>query len=195
MKKRIGIQGFLVFASLAVIVLFAKYLFAGRRPGGLDTALAAAGLVLIVAGFITRVVSRGFKAEGSSDGKTLVRRGPYALVRNPMYAGTFLIGAGIIVALLKWWVFFVFAGLYCAIYVPQVKKEERVLAERFGKEYRGYCRETPRFFPRPARFFSTPPGEYLRFKWEWVKKELPSFIAVTVALVIILYYTHGRATG
>jgi protein-S-isoprenylcysteine O-methyltransferase Ste14 len=194
MKKRIGIQGFLIFSSLAAILLFPKFFFSGRREGFLDGALGVLGLAMVLAGFLARAVSRGFKAEASSDGKTLISGGPYALVRNPMYAGTFLIGAGIILALLQWWVFILFACIYAAIYVPQVKKEEQVLVSRFGPEYREYCKETPRFFPGITRILTTPPRDYLRLKWEWIQKELPSFIAVVAVLSVIYYYVHGRAS-
>ena len=193
MKKRIGIQGSLIFLSLAVIALFPKFFFSARRAGCADSVLGALGLVLVLAGFLVRIVSRGYKAEGSSDGKTLIRHGPYMLMRNPMYCGTFLIGIGIITAVFQWWVFALFAGIYGAIYIPQIRKEEKVLKDRFGRTYEAYCRATPRYFPGPVRLATTDPRTYARVKWVWVKKELPPLAAVVLFLSAIFYYAHGRA--
>jgi protein-S-isoprenylcysteine O-methyltransferase Ste14 len=194
MKRRIGIQGFLIFSSLAVILLFPKYFFSLHRSSRAVIILDTLGLCMVLCGFLARIVARGYKAEGSSDGRTLIRQGPYMLMRNPMYFGTFLIGAGIIIAALQWWVFIAFCIIYFGIYGPQVRKEERTLEERFGKEYREYCKITPRFFPHPGRLLSTNPSKYLRVRWVWIKREIPSVIPVVLFLIGIFLYTYGRAT-
>jgi len=76
------------------------------------------------------------------------RRGPYALMRHPMYAGA-------LVVLLfspefsRNWI--VVRGLAILYMYYGTRIEERRLLERYGEEYRAYMRDVPRFIPRLKR--------------------------------------------
>jgi protein-S-isoprenylcysteine O-methyltransferase Ste14 len=94
------------------------------------------------AGEITRTTSR-LRAD------SLVKNGPYAYVRNPLYIGNILIilGFGIFtmalfpylqLAALAW--FIIQYGLIIII-------EEEFLKDRFGDEYNDYTENVPRFLP------------------------------------------------
>ncbi len=77
----------------------------------------------------------------------LVTTGPYARIRHPLY--TAMIGYGIGVALVTAnWVFVVLTGLAIAGLAARVPKEEKMMIEEFGEEYRAYMRRTGRFFPK-----------------------------------------------
>jgi protein-S-isoprenylcysteine O-methyltransferase Ste14 len=80
--------------------------------------------------------------------RQLVQGGPYAVVRNPLYLGNWLIAVGLcVVAQLRW---LLLAGPLVAFllyYVVSLAEEQRLL-EQFGDDYRRYCETTPRFFPR-----------------------------------------------
>jgi len=185
MKKRIGIQGSLVFLALALSIILSRFLFRRREGGILDLFLNAAGITMVLLGFLFRITARGYKSEMSDNSKRLVTGGPYRLVRNPMYFGTLLIGAGIILALFNWWVFFIFFTGFLFIYIPQVKKEEQELLEQFGDEYKEYSKKTPKYFPGSLRLFNEGVTDRLFFKWPWVRKELPSLIAVLGAIIAV----------
>lgn len=185
MKKRIFLQGFLVVVSLALSVFLAKYLFVEWKDVFFDTLFDFLGLVFILIGFLFRISARGYKAECSKDGGSLIFGGPYKLTRNPMYFGTLLIGLGIISVLFQWWVSIFFLVVYLAIYLPQIKREENFLLSRFGQYYRLYCQQTHRYFPGAASLFKNKLRECLLFRWAWIKKEAFSLITVFIILYLL----------
>lgn len=115
---------------------------------GLGLALLAAGLAL--AGW---TVSLFFTIGGGTlapwdPPRTLVLRGPYRHVRNPMISGVVAVLLGEALfwrspAVLGWALLF---WLINAIYIPL--SEEPGLARRFGADYAAYCRQVPRWLPR-----------------------------------------------
>jgi len=75
-----------------------------------------------------------------------VTTGPYRLVRHPGYLGFILSVMGIALALGS------LAALACEIIAVgfilwRIRREEAMLAERFGEEYRQYARKTRRLVP------------------------------------------------
>lgn len=196
MKKRIGIQGFLMFAALAATVLFSRFLLPDRQGEFLlDEILNAAGIALVTSGFLLRVAARGYKADLSASGASLITGGAYALMRNPMYLGTLLVGIGVGLSVFLWWVPLAFCFIYLLIYMPQIRKEENALLGRFGQDYRRYCLATPRFFPDPLALFRKGARSLFFFRWRWVKKELPSVIGVAALIVGARVLNNLRLSG
>jgi protein-S-isoprenylcysteine O-methyltransferase Ste14 len=77
----------------------------------------------------------------------LVTTGPYARVRHPLYSA--MVGIGIAFALVTAnWVFVLLAALVIAGLVARVPREERMMIEEFGEEYKAYMQRTGRFFPK-----------------------------------------------
>jgi protein-S-isoprenylcysteine O-methyltransferase Ste14 len=77
----------------------------------------------------------------------LVRGGPYAFVRHPMYTSFLLMGLGQAFLLPNW-----VAGLsgligFAVLFLLRVDKEERMMLENFGSQYRSYMERTKRIFP------------------------------------------------
>jgi protein-S-isoprenylcysteine O-methyltransferase Ste14 len=96
----------------------------------------------------------------------LVTGGPYLWMRHPMYTSMF--GVGIALALLAAnWCFVLFAVAMTAGFVVRAPREERMMLETFGEEYRVYMQRTGRFFPklwlcaRPDIGFRTWPGHFI----------------------------------
>lgn len=80
-------------------------------------------------------------------GHHLVTSGPYAHIRHPLYAGMF--GWCIALALLTAnWMFLAICGLTIAGLVWRVPKEEQMMIEAFGDEYKAYMQRTGRYFPK-----------------------------------------------
>ena len=123
----------------------------------------------------------------------LVKNGPYAYTRNPMYLGTLFIGLGVTLMLFKLWVAAIYLTAYLTIYIYQIKKEEVWLLREFGKEYTDYCLVTPRFFPCLCRLLEFV--QSLRFKSAWVKKERQSFLIVFFMVMAVEAINDIRAFG
>ncbi len=199
MKRRIGIQGSLLFLSAVASVLFFKHLFPRWANLSADRFFDGIGIFLVLAGFLLRISARGHKALNSDNGKRLVTDGPYALVRNPMYFGTLLIGTGTIAVLFAWWVLFLFLAVFLMIYVPQISAEEKYLAGAFGDAYKEYSLKVPGYFPGPGACFSRDLRERLLFRPGWIRRELPSllgaFVAIMLAEVAEDIHLFGRRAG
>jgi protein-S-isoprenylcysteine O-methyltransferase Ste14 len=76
----------------------------------------------------------------------IVSAGPYRWVRNPMYLGHLIFFAGLALVLESWVAAAVFA-LHVAWFDRRVREDEERLAERFGEDYREYCRHVKRWIP------------------------------------------------
>lgn len=172
MKKRIKIQGFLIFLALIVFLLLRRFVFAFSR----SIYLSIFGIAVVFLGYYLRIVARGLKAQLNPDGKTLIITGVYALTRNPMYLGTLLIGCGLILALFRWWTGILFLAIYLSIYIPQMNQEAQVLLARFGEDFQKYCQNTPKFIPSVKRMFRTSPASYLAIRLGWIYSELLSLL-------------------
>lgn len=77
----------------------------------------------------------------------LITTGPYARIRHPLY--TAMCGWVAALALLTAnWIFVVLAVLSIAGTLARVPKEEQMMLEAFGDQYKTYMLRTGRFFPR-----------------------------------------------
>lgn len=77
----------------------------------------------------------------------LVRRGPYRIVRHPIYTGMF--GMLIVSSLARghWLGLIVASIVYYLGTVMRIRSEEKLLREQFGREYEEYSRDVPAFIP------------------------------------------------
>lgn len=147
MKKRIKIDS----ALLSFIIIMTGFLFAFRniypRNPFLDDALDFLGFFVLLSGILLRMAARGHKKAHSKKSQTLVTSGPYMLVRNPMYLGSFLMGAGFILMVWPWWSLPLFAVLFYIRFKKQIVKEEAFLEKLAPRRYKAYCKKVPRIFP------------------------------------------------
>ncbi len=153
MKKRVRTDTVLLAVTIGFTAFL--YMFPGvyLRNQYIDNWLDFFGMIVLLKGIILRMTARGHKLRYSAKSKKLVTSGPYCLVRNPMYLGSFLMGAGFILMVWPLWVVPIFAVLFYLRFKRQVIKEEIFLTEMFGKEYEEYCVRTPRIFPRIRNIF------------------------------------------
>ena len=148
--RRRGLVGALLMAPIVLLVL-------GSPP--LIHESSAAGQLLNTLGWLSfsayaaiRIWATLFIGGRKND--VLQMDGPYSVCRNPLYVGSALFalsiafflksltfGGALLVVFLYYWLFVVPA-------------EEKYLANRFGEEFRNYCRRTPRFWPRLSAFSS-----------------------------------------
>jgi protein-S-isoprenylcysteine O-methyltransferase Ste14 len=77
----------------------------------------------------------------------LITTGPYAWIRHPLYAGIF--GWCVALSLLTAnWIFVAVCVLSILGLLWRVPKEEQMMIEAFGDEYKAYMQRTGRFFPK-----------------------------------------------
>jgi protein-S-isoprenylcysteine O-methyltransferase Ste14 len=77
----------------------------------------------------------------------LIRTGPYAHFRHPIYSGIILAAIGTALAIDEWRGIAGVAVIVLA-YLIKGKKEESVLAAQFGEEFKEHCRHTGFLIPR-----------------------------------------------
>ena len=171
MKKRIKID----VTLLVFIIIFTLFLYMNQHiyfiSRGADDLLDFLGMIIILKGVLLRMSARGHKKAYSGQGGQLVKSGPYALTRNPMYLGSFLIGVGFALIVWPWWILPIFALLFYLRFNRQIVQEEKYLAQLFPKEFADYCQKTPRLLPSIKSVLQTPPKEIFNMNEAWSTKE------------------------
>jgi protein-S-isoprenylcysteine O-methyltransferase Ste14 len=143
-----------LFIGLVLVALPAR-LVAPARGAALGPrqlagfALAACGGALALWCIATfALVGRGTPAPFDPP-RRLVVRGPYAWLRNPMYAGAALALAGAALSYASLALFVYAAAFLLATHAFVVLYEEPTLRRTFGAEYEAYCQRVARWRPRP----------------------------------------------
>jgi len=112
------------------------------------------GLPLSVLGLLLR----GWAAGHLEKNVRLATSGPYAHVRNPLYLGTLLVAAGLVVASRRWLLALLFGAGFALIYLPAIELEEQHLAGLFPA-FRAYAARVPALWP------AWHGGSSERFQW------------------------------
>lgn len=88
----------------------------------------------------------------------LITHGLYRWVRHPMYSAFFLFELGICLLTASWFIGLTGTLLILLIVVLRVPKEEAMMIETFGDQYREYMKHTGRLIPRftHRQAFSNP---------------------------------------
>lgn len=127
----------------------------------LPLAWGVLGITLVWAGIALRVWAAGYLVKDD----LLTSWGPFALMRNPLYVGSFLIGLGFSALTAQWISCVLVSVVMMAVYGPLVAHEEFRLAQRFGEDYYAYQRVVPRWWPRLALPIASPSP----FRWSQVR--------------------------
>jgi protein-S-isoprenylcysteine O-methyltransferase Ste14 len=108
--------------------------------------LLAASLALLVASL--RALGRHWAiAARLVDGHELVRSGPYAFLRHPIYTAMFGMMLAVGVAWADWRVLGIAVVLYALGTRFRIDAEERLLRQQFGAAWEDYARRVPAFVP------------------------------------------------
>jgi protein-S-isoprenylcysteine O-methyltransferase Ste14 len=145
--------------SVTIVAAFLLLLWSRLSAGPLSwrlvpdsVALSATGWALTFAGLASAIWARFFLGRNWSGlvvikhDHQLVRRGPYAVVRHPIYTGLTLgmLGAALALGELRG---LLGAGLAAAHWWTKSQIEERFLLDEFGAEYAQYRREVKALIP------------------------------------------------
>src|SRR5689334_21065757 len=136
-------------------------------------------MCLAMVGLTVRALASGHVTKNEQ----LTMSGPYAYVRNPLYLGSMLIGAGFALAGRNWWIVGLLIVMFTAIYLPVVRSEEKFLRATFP-EFEEYSRHVPRFFPRLTRFGSSR-GAFSGALY-WRHREYNAIIGTAVMLSALI---------
>ena len=147
-----------VLSAIAVAVTSTAFLLDRLIPFALPQDLQVLAWPLLLGGaslilWASMVLRKGSGASGAPGDPTsrLVREGPYAWIRNPIYAGDVLLLVGLALylgspALL------LYAALFAIGMDAFVRRvEEPYTEKRLGEEYVRYKAEVPRWFPHIRR--------------------------------------------
>jgi protein-S-isoprenylcysteine O-methyltransferase Ste14 len=107
----------------------------------------ALGLPVSLLGLALRAWSAGCLAKNQQ----LATGGPYAYTRNPLYIGTLLVAAGLVVASRSVGLGVLFAAVFVFVYLPVIQLEEQHLRRLFP-EYAAYADGVPALWPRLPKF-------------------------------------------
>lgn len=108
------------------------------------------GSVLVLAGTVLALYSQVYMGRswriGAASGQlgSIVRTGPFAVSRNPVFVGQVMLFAGFAIALPSVILFSLTSSLILAVHC-QVRVEERLLAHDLGADYHNYKMEVRRW--------------------------------------------------
>ena len=92
---------------------------------------------------------RGWAAGHLAKNQQLAVGGPYAYVRNPLYVGTLLVAAGLVIATRRVELALLFGATFLFVYLPVIQNEEQHLRKIFP-DYATYARRVPALMPYRA---------------------------------------------
>ena len=136
------------------------------------------GLALVVGGLALRSWAAGILHKTTE----LTTSGPYALIRHPLYVGSFMMMVGFCSLIGDreniWFVL----GPFAFMYVVKLLHEERSLSKKFGARWQEYVRVVPRFVPTrlPTNGFAAWKGR----QW-FTNREYQAVAATALGLMAI----------
>jgi len=144
------------------------------------------------------IVGAETRTTGTVGGTFLITSGPFAYVRNPLYAGNMLLYAGVGImsmALFPWMLLVAVVWFYVQYYLI-VTREEEYLAVTFGEEFAAYCRNVRRFMPRLTPYRSPHPAPKSVDPSEGLASERRTLQAIgLVTAVIVAKYVVVQLAG
>jgi protein-S-isoprenylcysteine O-methyltransferase Ste14 len=138
------------------------------------------GLPVSILGLAVRAWAAGHLEKNT----TLADGGPYAYVRNPLYIGTLLTAAGLVIASRRWELGVLFAAVFLLIYLPVVELEEQHLRKLFP-EYERYAQRVPKLIPRIGGSGAK------RFRWSIYMKnqEYQALLGFLAGVAVLVWKT------
>lgn len=142
-----------------------------------------AGLPVSIAGLSLR----GWAAGHLAKNEQLATAGPYAFTRNPLYLGTLLAAAGLVIAARSLGLGVLFALVFVLVYVPVMELEEQHLHYLFPG-YARYGARVPMLVPRWRVERSDA-----RFRWRlYLRNQEYQAIGGFIAGVLLLIWKIGN---
>ena len=169
-----------------LIGIASRLLSKGSYPWmGLKGDFEVAGVFLILLGESLRIWAVGIVGaatrSSSTNARRLVQEGPYAIIRNPIYLGNFLLCIGLACFTTSWAVVMACSLYFAIVYGRIIRAEERFLSERFGIVYEEFCRHIPRLIPR----LRWPENLRAPFSFRELRKEYQTIAGIVCAALVL----------
>lgn len=145
-------------------------------------------VLIVLAGLSLRGAVIGFKyiKRGGLDKKVyaadLVTDGFFAVCRNPLYVGNFLIYIGVLLMHGTPYVLLLGLAFFMFVYKAIVAAEEYFLRNKFGAAYEAYCADVPRWNMKWSRLKGATAGMKFNFK-RVIAKDYTTITNAVVAIV------------
>jgi hypothetical protein len=116
--------------------------------------------------------------------KTLTTGGPYRVIRNPLYLGSFLMAVGFCLIAGSIWVWVLVILYFALCYIPVIRYEERTLREKFPADFARYSAIVPAFYPTLKIF----PFSSTRFSFQQAirNKEYNAILGILAAFALLI---------
>jgi protein-S-isoprenylcysteine O-methyltransferase Ste14 len=115
----------------------------------------------------------------------LATAGPYAHLRNPLYVGTLLVAAGLVIAARNPWLGVLFAVVFLLVYLPVIQLEEQHLRRLFP-EYAAYAGEVRALLPRLSAYPGKSAGRF-RVSQYWKNREYQAGLGYAAGLLYLVW--------
>lgn len=135
-------------SGFLIVVVFAWFSHPTARSLEIGLPFSLLGLAL-----------RAWAAGCLAKNRQLATGGPYAYTRNPLYLGTLLVAAGLVIASRSAGLGGLFAAVFLLVYLPVVQNEEQHLRNLFPG-YAAYAAAVPILWPRLTQFPQENPNRF-----------------------------------
>ena len=135
-----------LFYVLDVQLISWSYFILPLEVRVLGVILSAISILCVL--WVHRTLAGSFSAtlEVYEDHKLIIA-GPYARVRHPLYSAHTLFNVGMVLISVNW-IFLLFLIIAIPFTYWRLSKEEVMLIEQFGDQYREFIKRTGRLFPK-----------------------------------------------
>jgi protein-S-isoprenylcysteine O-methyltransferase Ste14 len=130
---------------------------------------------------------RGWAAGHLEKNQQLAIGGPYAYLRNPLYIGTLLVAAGLVIASRQPGLALLFAAVFGLIYLPVIGLEEQHLRNLFP-QYAEYTRHVRALLPRLTPYRPAGSSSH-HFRWSlyWKNQEHNALLGFAAGTAVLLW--------
>jgi protein-S-isoprenylcysteine O-methyltransferase Ste14 len=183
---------FVILVAAALIYL-SKPAFPNTTDGIFYLPYFITGLALIIFGEIIRIWATGHLEKN----KNLTISGPYAYIKNPMYAGSFIILMGFNMLAINPYIYIIIIIELLAflfVYIPTKRKIESTrLLEKFGEAYADYDKNVPDYIIRSLKPYPLAGPKVWQWRIFWENQEVQVGFAVllgTAAIILKLWIPY-----
>ena len=145
--------------------------------------LSVLGFFLVMLGGFGRIWAslyiEGFKT------KTLIKEGPYSMVRNPLYFFSLMILVGLCLGIKSISISIALITIFALFHIPTILNEEKILLDTHDEFYKDYYKSTPRLFPNILKYTKPKSTDRIEVKIQRIHKRLWEVIGYLILFVII----------
>jgi protein-S-isoprenylcysteine O-methyltransferase Ste14 len=138
-------------------------------------------VALVTTGELIRIWAAGHLRKE----QVMTTGGPYRLIRNPLYLGSFFIAIGFCLVAGSVWLWLLVVGYFALCYIPVIQHEEMLLRKKFPEDYPVYANAVPAYYPTLNAY----PTTSTNFSWQQVlrNKEYNAVLGILIAYSYLIF--------